>query len=64
MKNKVWELERINVWFENQIKVNALLEINKNTELDDDWQWLQDNCFEFKEFYKAKTVEFVCEIFK
>ena len=37
MKNKVWELDRINVWFENHIKVTALLEMNKNTELDDDW---------------------------
>ena len=41
-----------------------MLEINKNTELDDDWQWLQDNCFEFKDYYKQKSVEFVCEIFK
>lgn len=64
MKTKVWELDRINVWFENQIKVSALLEMNKNTELDDDWQWLQDNCFEFKDFYQEKTVQFVCEIFK
>ena len=64
MKDKVADLDRVNTWFDNQIKVNALLEMNKNTELDDDWQWIQDNLFEYKDFHKTRTVEFVCEIFK
>ena len=65
-KQTVWQAElggghdrKLNVWFENHVMITAIYEINKNTELDDDWQWLQDNCFEFKNFYKLNTVEFV-----
>ena len=43
---------KLSVWFENNVKMQALYEINKNSELDDDWQWIQDNCFEVKDFYR------------
>ena len=38
--------------------------MSKNSELEDDWQWLQDNAFEFQSFYDPDTIAYVCNVFK
>ena len=36
-----------NRWLDQKLKINCLYVINKNSCLDDDWQWMQDHAFEF-----------------
>lgn len=50
-------------WLDNKLKISALLEMTKSSELEDDWQWLQDNAFEFQSFYDPETIAYVCNIF-
>ena len=49
---------------DSKLKISALLEITKSSDLDDDWQWLQDNAFEFQNFYDHSSVQYVCNVFK
>lgn len=46
------EVPRFDSWIDSKLKLDALFEINKSSDLTDDWQWLQDNVFELQPFYK------------
>ena len=43
-------------FIDTKLKINSLLEITKSSELEFDWQWIQDNAFEFMSFYDPTTV--------
>lgn len=55
---------RFETWIDSKIKIDALFEINKRSDIVDDWQWVQDNIFELQPFYKEQTVDYVCHLFK
>lgn len=40
------------------------MSIAKHSELDEDYQWMQDKAFDFMQFYEKETIEYVCKIFK
>ena len=53
-----------NRWLDQKLKINCLYVISKHSDLDDDWQWLQDHAFEFINFYQLQTIEYICGVFK
>lgn len=55
---------RFDTWMDSKLKLDALFEINKSSDLTDDWQWLQDSVFEFQPYYKSQTIDYVCQLFK
>ena len=58
------EVPRFENWLDSKLKLDALFEINKRSDLIDDWQWLQDSVFELQSYYKEQTGEYVCHLFK
>lgn len=40
-----------NKWLDSKLKIDSIYEISKYSDLDEDWQWLQDKAFEFLHFY-------------
>ena len=41
-----------NRWLDQKLKIDCLYVIGKHSDLDEDWQWLQDHAFEFINFHK------------
>ena len=50
-------------WLDAKLKVDTLHEINKYSDLNEDWQFLQDQAFEFLHFYDENTISYVCNLF-
>ena len=45
-KFQIPEMPKFENWLDSKLKLDALFEINKRSDLVDDWQWLQDSVFE------------------
>lgn len=55
---------RFQNYLDSKIKIRTLTAITKYSELDEDFQWLQEQAFEFHKFYEMDTIEYICDIFK
>ena len=51
-------------WLDAKLKIDSIHEISKYSDLNDDWQFVQEKVFEFIHFYDESTVNYVCKLFK
>ena len=51
-------------WLDCKLRIDSIYKINKDSSLDSDCQWLNDNAYELLAFYKLPTVEYACNVFK
>ena len=58
------KLCNFSTWIDSKLKIDAVLNITNDSELEEDWMWLNENTFELHGFYQAKTLKYVCEVFR
>jgi len=45
------KLCNFSTWIDSKLKIDAVLNITSDSELEDDWMWLNENTFELHGFY-------------
>lgn len=51
-------------WIDSKLKIDALQSVTKQSSLEDDWAWLEQNTFELHGFYPHSALKYVCELFR